>query len=226
MPAEEAKDQTPSNSEIKIVVVGELGVGKSTLITRFIGESFKDSIPKFEVKSRKVSKDGKIVNVVLYDTREQERFRTLSTSLYRGAKAVLFVFALDDNNTFANMKQWVEEAHRFCTERNFVGYLVGTKSDVVDQEGGAAQDPENPPEEAGRAARPEADKKQDKVPVDEKNARALAKELGLSYMRVSATDFSALQLFNAMIDDVWIRFIDPTAKRSSKNRSTGCCILM
>jgi len=217
-----SKEHSDEKSEIKILVVGDLGVGKSTLISRFIGESFQESIPKFESKSRKVTKDGKSIRAVLFDSREEERFRTLSSSLYKDAKAVVFVFSLDDNGTFESIPKWVEEANRFCSVRNFVGYVVGTKSDIIDREEGEEEAPE---EEPGKVPRVDADKKGNKVPVDEKEAKSFAKSVGMPYMRVTATDFTALKLFNSMIDDVWIRFIDPNAKKTSKKEG-GCCIVM
>jgi len=267
MSGTESKEPSEANSEIKVLVVGDLGVGKSTLISRFIvcfssftalyahpaslslsllrgrgrclcvscsflfcflffvcsqGESYQESIPKFESKSRKVTKDGKSVKAVLFDSREEERFRTLSSSLYKDAKAVIFVFALDNNTSFESIPKWVEEAKRFCSVRNFVGYIAGTKSDVVDAEEGGDEASE---EEPGKVARVDVEKKGKTVPVDEKEVKTFAKTAGMPYMRVTATDFTALKLFNSVMDDVWIRFIDPNAKKSSKKEG-GCCIVM
>jgi len=218
----EPKESLDDKSEIKVLVVGDLGVGKSTLISRFIGESYQESIPKFESKSRKVTKDGKTVRAVIFDSREEERFRTLSSSLYKNAKAIFFVFALDNVSTFENIPKWVEEANRFCTERKYVGYIVGTKSDIVDQEEGGDEESE---EEPGKVARVDVEKKGKQTPVDEKEVKSYAKTVGMTYMRVTATDFTALKLFNSMMDDVWIRFIDPNAKKTSKKEG-GCCIAM
>ena len=134
-----------------------------------------------------------------------------------------FTFFFNTQSSFESIPKWVEEANRFCTERNYVGYVVGTKSDIVDQEEGDKE--EDSEEEPGRTARVDVEKKGSRVPVDEKDAKYFAKTVGMPYMRVTATDFTALKLFNSMMDDVWIRFIDPNAKKTSKKEGS-CCIAM
>ena len=79
---------------VKILLVGDSGVGKSSLLARFISDSFDEQGPTVGVdfKLKHVDVDGTRLKLTVWDTAGQERFRTLTSSYYRGAHGVVFVY--------------------------------------------------------------------------------------------------------------------------------------
>lgn len=71
--------------------------------------------------------DGHPVKVVLWDTVGQEKFRSITTSYYRGSAGVLLVYDVTRESTFANIVEWLKEIERYP---NMVRLLVGNKSDA------------------------------------------------------------------------------------------------
>jgi Ras-related protein Rab-18 len=77
---------------LKLLLIGDSGVGKSSLLLRFIDDAFEEVSPTIGVdyKQRIVTSDGKRLRLTLWDTAGQERFRTLTSSYYRGAHGIVF----------------------------------------------------------------------------------------------------------------------------------------
>jgi small GTP-binding protein len=124
---------------IKVLLVGDSGVGKSSLMLRFATGTFSEDISAtigidFKVKTTDVidSKtfERKSVKMQIWDTAGQERFRTLTSSYYRGAHAVVLVYDVNDAETFVNLTRWLDEAKSFCTAESTVFLLVGNKIDA------------------------------------------------------------------------------------------------
>ncbi|KAJ1673658.1 hypothetical protein EV182_004809, partial [Spiromyces aspiralis] len=65
------------------------------------------------------------------DTAGQERFRTLTSSYYRGAQGIFIVYDVTDRNTFTALEKWLEELNTYCTDPNVVKMLVGNKIDMA-----------------------------------------------------------------------------------------------
>ena len=88
----DGRDQTYDHL-VKLLLIGDSGVGKSSLLLRFIDDAFEEVSPTIGVdyKQRLVSsKDGKRLRLTIWDTAGQERFRTLTSSYYRGAHGIVF----------------------------------------------------------------------------------------------------------------------------------------
>jgi len=121
---------------MKVLLLGEIGVGKTTLLSRFAGEGFQEEYPSFETKSRLVPVGNKKVRVVLCDTDGQERFGTLTTALYKGIQGCILMFSLTDPKTLEMCDQWIAETKRYAGDK--ISYvLIGNKSDeeaVVDDD--------------------------------------------------------------------------------------------
>jgi len=121
---------------MKVLLLGEIGVGKTTLLSRFAGEGFQEDYPSFETKSRLVSQGNKKVRVVLCDTDGQERFGTLTTALYKGIQGCILMFSVTEPKTLEMCDQWIAETKRYAGDK--ISYvLVGNKSDeevVVDDD--------------------------------------------------------------------------------------------
>jgi len=121
---------------MKVLLLGEIGVGKTTLLSRFAGEGFQEDYPGFETKSRLVTQGNKKVRVVFCDTDGQERFGTLTTALYKGTQGCILVFSVTEPKSLEMCEQWIGETKRYGGDK--ISYvLVGNKSDedaVVDDE--------------------------------------------------------------------------------------------
>eukprot|EP00004_Rigifila_ramosa_P011494 TRINITY_DN2464_c0_g1_i1.p2 TRINITY_DN2464_c0_g1~~TRINITY_DN2464_c0_g1_i1.p2 ORF type:complete len:151 (+),score=47.50 TRINITY_DN2464_c0_g1_i1:113-565(+) len=99
---------------------------------RFADDTFSESyIPTIGVdfKIRTLELDGKTVKLQIWDTAGQERFRTITSSYYRGAQGIIIVYDVTREETFANIKQWLQEIDRHCSETT-MKLIVGNKNDL------------------------------------------------------------------------------------------------
>jgi len=117
----------------KVVVVGQAGVGKTSLLTRYVDSMFPDehySTIGVEHKIKTLQIDGKLVKLQMWDTAGQERFHSLALNYFRGAQAAMLVFSLDDPKSFEKLTYWID----ISNERNVTyKFLVGNKCDIEPQ---------------------------------------------------------------------------------------------
>jgi Ras-related protein Rab-1A len=117
---------------LKIILVGDTGVGKSCILTRYVSDQYSAeyiSTIGVDFRIRTIDHRGKIVKLQLWDTAGQERFRTITSSYYRGSQGVFLIFDLNSPESLAHIDTWISEI-----ENNSVlppcYILVGNKSDL------------------------------------------------------------------------------------------------
>ncbi|XP_055549004.1 ras-related protein Rab-35-like [Wyeomyia smithii] len=114
----------------KLLILGDSGVGKSSLLVRFADNEFSPSFLTtvgVDLKIRNMTIDGERVKVQIWDTAGQERFRTITNTYYRGAHGVIIVYDVTNGESFANVKRWISEIDSNCDTVTKV--LVGNKND-------------------------------------------------------------------------------------------------
>jgi len=118
------------NNKIKILLLGDASVGKTTIVDSFINNEYDDNITPtigLDYKSKIVYD----TNLQLYDTSGQERFRVLVNSYYRYADVVMFIFSLDNIKTLESIENnWIPNSNGYYNKDKKPYYvLVGNKSD-------------------------------------------------------------------------------------------------
>ncbi|KAJ7873314.1 P-loop containing nucleoside triphosphate hydrolase protein [Mycena olivaceomarginata] len=117
----------------KIVIMGNSGVGKTSLLQRY-------TLNKFDPKNttstsgaffvtKKVYVNGLKVRLQLWDTAGQERFRSMAPMYYRGANAALLLYDITNASTFDDIRGWLEELKKNCQPELLI-YIVGSKADL------------------------------------------------------------------------------------------------
>ena len=129
-------------TQIKLLLIGDSGVGKSCCLLRFSEDSFTPSFITtigIDFKIRTIELDGKRVKLQIWDTAGQERFRTITTAYYRGAMGILLVYDVTDERSFNSTRRlspppcpFLQCARREWTlrtsRRSNLGGRGGTKS--------------------------------------------------------------------------------------------------
>ncbi len=123
-----------STKTCKLVMLGDSGVGKSSLVGRYInGNFFEFQEPTigaaFNVKN--LNMNGLTVKLEIWDTAGQERYKSLAPMYYRGAQIALICYDTTDQDSFNGAKLWFEEIDKKGPSK-CVKILVGTKVDLVD----------------------------------------------------------------------------------------------
>ncbi|XP_024982746.1 ras-related protein RABA1c [Cynara cardunculus var. scolymus] len=116
----------------KVVLIGDSGVGKSNLLSRFTRNEFSlesKSTIGVEFATRSLNVDSKVIKAQIWDTAGQERYRAITSAYYRGAVGALLVFDVTRHATFENVERWLKEL-RDHTDPNIVVMLIGNKSDL------------------------------------------------------------------------------------------------
>jgi Ras-related protein Rab-8A len=94
---------------IKLLLVGDQWVGKSSLLLRFCDDAFRSTTfatMGIDFKIRTVEIDNKRCKLQIWDTAGAERFRSITTAYYRGAMGILLVYDITDEQSFANIRNW------------------------------------------------------------------------------------------------------------------------
>ncbi|XP_017744373.1 PREDICTED: ras-related protein Rab-34 isoform X1 [Rhinopithecus bieti] len=117
----------------KIIVVGDLSVGKTCLINRFCKDTFDKNYKAtigvdFEMERFEVL--GIPFSLQLWDTAGQERFKCIASTYYRGAQAIIVVFNLNDVASLEHTKQWLADALKENDPSSVLLFLVGSKKDL------------------------------------------------------------------------------------------------
>jgi len=117
----------------KIVLVGDSGVGKSNLLSRFTkGEFYEETKStigvEFAVKS--VPVESKIIKAQIWDTAGQERYRAITSAYYRSAVGAMLVYDISKKESFDNIERWLTELRQHA-DSNIIIMLVGNKADLA-----------------------------------------------------------------------------------------------
>ena len=126
------KDQT--ELAIKTLVIGDSRVGKTSLLLKYVDKSFPDehiSTIGVEYKEKLITKDGFNIRLQIWDTAGEERFRSITKSIYKNTHGVLFVYDITQKDTFANVKHWIKDTENI--DREIRGVIVGNKIDLPDR---------------------------------------------------------------------------------------------
>ncbi|XP_060674840.1 probable protein phosphatase 2C 11 [Ziziphus jujuba] len=128
----ESSSQPEFDYLFKLLLIGDSGVGKSTLLLSFTSNTFEDLSPTIGVdfKIKHVTLGGKKLKLAIWDTAGQERFRTLTSSYYRGAQGIIMVYDVTRRETFTNLSDiWAKEIDLYSTNQDCIKMLVGNKVD-------------------------------------------------------------------------------------------------
>ena len=119
------------NYQIKLLMIGDSGVGKTSMLLRYSNDAFSSSFLStigVDFKIKYLTIDDKNVKLQIWDTAGAERFRTITTSYFRGAQGILLVYDVTDRNSFNNVSSWLAQINKHAdTNVNIV--LVGNKCD-------------------------------------------------------------------------------------------------
>ena len=122
-------------ASFKIIIIGNSGVGKTSLLQRFLYNTFNETMFStlgINTTNKEITlKNGKTILLKLFDTAGQERFRSLSRAFFRNVDGVLFVYAINDLKSFENISDWIKiflENHN--GKKDIPLYLVENKNDL------------------------------------------------------------------------------------------------
>lgn len=138
MPASRSKPGSvkSNNALLKVVILGDGGVGKTCLISRFVRNKFDAcsfNTIGVEFINKDVDIDGTTYTLQIWDTAGQERFKSLRTPFYRGSDICMLTFGVEDRKSFDNLEDWREEFLKYASVddgNNFPFMVMGNKMDV------------------------------------------------------------------------------------------------
>ena len=191
---------------IKLLIIGDSGVGKTCFLLRFSDDNFTAShltTIGIDFKLKTMEIDGKTIKLQIWDTAGQERFRTITQTYYKGAMGIILAYDCTDENSFNNIRNWVQQIKMHASD-NVSKVLIGNKCDRPDKK------------------------------ISTEQGEALANELGIKFFETSAkTNINVNETFKFIAKEIKDRRmgenIGPTPagvrveKQGKDSSKKGCC---
>eukprot|EP00630_Chrysocystis_fragilis_P003728 CAMPEP_0197388546 /NCGR_PEP_ID=MMETSP1165-20131217/1137_1 /TAXON_ID=284809 /ORGANISM="Chrysocystis fragilis, Strain CCMP3189" /LENGTH=203 /DNA_ID=CAMNT_0042913893 /DNA_START=203 /DNA_END=814 /DNA_ORIENTATION=- len=201
-----ASSSRPFDLQIKLLMIGDSAVGKTSLLLRYANDTFSSTFITtigIDFKIKTIDLDGKRVKLQIWDTAGQEQFRTITRSYFRGAQGIVLVYDITDRGTFNSVRSWMSQINDHA-DAQVNRVLIGNKCDF----------------ESAR-----------QVSIEE--GQRLAEEYGVNFFETSAkNDVNVTECFTTIAREAKARIpTDAAANRTgqrlnpnqSSGKKSGCC---
>ena len=132
-------DDEPYDRILKLLLVGDSGVGKTSLMFKYADQIFLDQetwqTSLFDFKSKTIQMDGKLIKLQIWHARRRERYHTMTSSLAsrcRGTAAIMVLYDVTDRKTFNHVSGWLRTIGSHVGD-HMVRMIVGCKSDLEEE---------------------------------------------------------------------------------------------
>mmetsp|Transcript_58309 Transcript_58309/g.190151 ORF Transcript_58309/g.190151 Transcript_58309/m.190151 type:complete len:224 (-) Transcript_58309:56-727(-) len=197
--AQPAGKLTQYDCLVKLLLIGDSGVGKSSLLVRFAEDKFSPQLTNtigVDFKVKMLELGGRRVKLQIWDTAGQERFHTITQQYYRNAMGIVLVYDVCDEASFNNIRRWMAQIAQHGTEGTD-RLLVGNKADCDKQ---------------ARA-------------VDAARGQALADEYGITFLEASArSGQNVKEVFTLLAETVQLRLQGRDGAKSSSIVADPRCV--
>jgi len=119
----------------KVVLVGDSGVGKSNILSRYLTDEFNldsKSTVGVEFGAKKIKVNNMTIKAQIWDTAGQERYKSITNAYYKGAKGALLVYDITNKESFTNTTKWISEL-KLNGDKDVTIILIGNKCDLEDK---------------------------------------------------------------------------------------------
>ncbi len=106
------KKNNDADYTVKIVIVGDSGVGKTNILYRFCDNEFKTtyvSTVGVDFKNKIIQVDGQKIRLQIWDTAGQERFKNINQTYFKGAMGIILAYSITDPQSFNSLETWIKQ---------------------------------------------------------------------------------------------------------------------
>ncbi|KAF0975587.1 hypothetical protein FDP41_005581 [Naegleria fowleri] len=128
---------TETKVTYKILILGDAGVGKTSLAIKWVDGSFQENYIAtigVDFKKKDVVIDNQLIKLQIWDTAGQERYNTIQATYYRGCAGIIVVYDITDADSFQNVQKWIGNIEKNTSPNDDITILlVGNKADLEDE---------------------------------------------------------------------------------------------
>ena len=185
-----------NTENVKVTVLGNSGVGKSSIVARYISGVFTDSIISTtgaNYSQKLIDKDNNKLRLNIWDTAGQEKYRALGQKYYKDAYIIIIIYDITNIESFESIKtDWYNDIQKYG-EKYYILAIAGNKSDLYEDE-----------------------------KVNEEEARKYAKEIGASFFIISAYTGDGIDNMFCQLADLYLsREFEKKKKELNNQRSSS-----
>eukprot|EP01120_Amphizonella_sp_Union-15-10_P013881 TRINITY_DN6547_c0_g5_i1.p1 TRINITY_DN6547_c0_g5~~TRINITY_DN6547_c0_g5_i1.p1 ORF type:complete len:229 (-),score=33.46 TRINITY_DN6547_c0_g5_i1:113-799(-) len=120
---------------LKFILIGDNSVGKSSILSRFVGDGFDDEVKPtlgIDLKVKNIIFNGKQIKLQIWDTADQDQFRSVTETYYKHAQGILIIYDVTKSDSIQNLPNWVQKATSYGS-RDSVVAILGNKIDLEEK---------------------------------------------------------------------------------------------
>lgn len=127
-------DEKIETKDVKVIILGENGVGKTSIINRYINDEFNPNNVSETLGSTFSMKEIKKLNIIyklkIWDSTGQEKYHSITKLFINGSNIVLLVYSLDSRESFEHLNYWYSSIKEILEGNNYILAIIASKNDL------------------------------------------------------------------------------------------------